>query len=365
MKLKDVKIVNYNKTINNADVEIINNKIHKIIIKEGEGNSILIPGFIDIHTHGLYGHDFMDGKEAIEKITEAFAKFGVTSIFATIMTRDLETMEKSLIEISEVNSKGANILGIHSEGPFISLKKKGAHNPKELMKGNISILRQQYNASKGLLKKVTFAPEECSLEFIDAMIELGIMPSIGHTNGTFEQITEAIERGALQCTHLWNAMTGVINRNPGAAEAIIYDDRIYAELVVDFIHIDKDTLKFTLKNKKPEKIILVTDSIRPAGLPDGESKSGGIIIVKKGLKIVLKGTDVIAGSGATMHDCFKDVLILGVTINEAVMMSSYNAAKSLNLHGKGIIQEGMDADLILMDKEYNIKKVIINGNIYK
>ena len=363
MILENVKVVNHNNTINNADVEIENGKIKKITEKEGVGTKILLPGFIDTHTHGLAGHDFMDGKEATEAISKEFTKFGVTSIYATIMTREIPVMVKSLREISEAKSTGANILGIHAEGPFISLEKKGAHNPDEIMKGDESVLMELYNASQGMLKKISYAPEEVSDSFIDKMTEIGIMPTIGHTNATFSRVIEGIEKGSLHCTHLWNAMSGVANRNPGAAEAIIHDDRIYAELITDLVHVDKDTIMFTIKAKGVDRIVLVTDSIRPAGLPDGESESGGIKIVKTGPKIVLKGTDTIAGSGATMLDCFHNLIELGIELQDIVKMSSYNSAKSLNLIGKGYIQEGMDADLILMDREYNIDKVFVNGEI--
>ena len=361
MRIENVKIVNYNRTINNADIEIENGKISKIVEKDGVGSKIVVPGFIDTHTHGLAGKDFMDGKEAVEHIAKEFKNFGVTSIFATIMTRDLETMKKSLSEIAEAKSEGANILGIHTEGPFISLEKKGAHNPDEIINGDITVLRQMQNAAKGMIKKNSYAPENCNDDFIQEMLDLGIMPTVGHTNCTFERAIQAIEKGSLHCTHLWNAMSGVVNRNPGAAEAIIYDDRIYAELIADFIHVDKETLLFTLKTKGPDQIVLVTDSIRAAGLPDGESESGGFTIIKQGAKITIKGTDTIAGSGATMHDCFKNIISLGIELEDAVKMSSYNAAKSLELRGKGVIQEGMDADIVIMDKELNIVQTLVNG----
>lgn len=339
-----------------------NGKIESINVKDGVGEKIVVPGFIDTHTHGLMGYDFMDGKEATEFIANEFTKFGVTSIYPTIMTRELDVMEKSLNEISHAKSNGANILGIHAEGPFISLEKKGAHNPDLIMKGDESVLMNLYNSSNGMLKKISYAPECVSDSFIDKMIEVGIMPTIGHTNANFERTVEAVERGSLNCTHLWNAMSGVENRNPGAAEAIIYDDRIFAELITDFVHVDKETILFTLKTKGVDRIMLITDSIRPAGLPDGESESGGIKIIKTGPKIVLKGTDTIAGSGATLHDCFKNVMELGVSLEDAVKMSSYNAAKSLNLIGKGIIQEGMDADLVLLNNDLSIDSTYVLGN---
>ncbi|NQZ66143.1 MAG: N-acetylglucosamine-6-phosphate deacetylase [Mycoplasmatales bacterium] len=364
MKIENVKIINHNNTINNADITLKDGKILSIIPKEGEGSKILMPGFIDTHTHGIGGHDFMDGKEATETITSIFPKFGVTSIYATIMTREKEVMLNSLKEISEAKSRGANILGIHAEGPFISLEKKGAHNPDLIIKGNERILIEQFNASQGMLKKITFSPETCDDDFIKRMIELKIMPSIGHSNASFKRTIEAIEMGSLHSTHLWNAMSGVQNRNPGMAEAVIYDDRVFAELITDFVHVDKETVLFTLKTKKPEHIILVTDSIRPAGLPDGESESGGIIIEKTGPKIVLKGTDTIAGSGATMYECVKNLIDLEIPLEDVVKMSSYNSAKSLNLENKGFIQEGMDADFVLMDQSYKIIKTFIAGKEY-
>lgn len=361
MRIDNVKVINFDQTIDNATVEIENGKIKNVIPKIGESNKILIPGFIDIHMHGMMGHDFMDGKEATEKISNEVVKFGVTSIVPTIMTRELDVMLKSLFDISRAKSIGANIIAIHSEGPFISLNRKGAHNPDLIMDGDSKVLKKMYKASHGLLRKMTIAPENCKNDFIKKMVKLDIVPSIGHTDASAERVNEVIALGALHCTHLWNAMSGVENRNPGAAEEILLNKDIYAEVIADFIHVDEKTLELTYRSKGSDRIILVTDSIRPAGLEDGESESGGIKIVKKGLKITLKGTDTIAGSAATMYDCFRNVLKMGVSIQEAVKMSSYNAAKSLNLK-KGLISEGYDADLIILDEELKVENVFINGD---
>ncbi len=364
MKLENIKIINYNNVIKNADIIFENGKIKLILEKNGEGTQIVMPGFIDTHTHGIGGYDFMDGKEAVEKITKIFPKYGVTSIYATIMTREKDVMNESLKNISSAIPNGTNILGIHSEGPFISLEKKGAHNPKLIVKGNERLLIEQYNASQGMLKKITFSPETCDDDFIKRITELKIMPSIGHSNASFKRSIEAIELGSLHATHLWNAMSGVQNRNPGMVEAAIFDDRIFVELITDLVHVDKETILFTIKTKGVDRIILVTDSIRPAGLPDGESESGGIEIIKTGPKIVLKGTDTIAGSGATMLMCVKNLIDLALPLTDIVKMSSYNVAKSLGLNGKGIIQEGMDADFVLLDQKYNIVNTFIGGKKY-
>lgn len=334
--LKNVKIVNYNKTINNADLEIENGLIKTIIEKDGVGTKVLIPGFIDTHTHGISGVNFMDGDKAIEKITNTLCEFGVTSIFPTISTNEIQKMESALRAISEFKSRGSNILGIHCEGPFISLMKRGVHDTKFIIKGNESILMKLYNASQGKLKKITFAPEEVEDSFINKMTEIGIMPTIGHSNATFERTIEAIEGGSLNCAHLWNHMSGIKNKQPGLAQAVIFDDRIFSELIADFIHVDESTLLFTLKTKGVDKIMLVSGSG-----PNNE-----------------KGKD---NPSSTIYDGFKNIISLGISLQDAVSMSSYNIAKSLNLIGKGVIQEGMDADLVLLNNDLSIDSTYVKG----
>ena len=174
---------------------------------------------------------------------------------------------------------------------------------------------------------------------------------------------EAIEEGGYACTHLWNAMSGVANRNPGAAEAIIYNEKNMPELIADLVHVDEATLKFTIKSVGANRVVLVTDAIRPAGLPDGESISGGIPIIKKGAVIKLKGTDTIAGSASTMHYQFMNLVKLGYELEDIVKMSSYNAAVNLGWDKEiAQIKPGFKADIVVMNiNSLDVEAVYVDG----
>ncbi len=363
MLLKNVKIINHNSTIDNADIEIENGLIKNIIEKDGEATQIVVPGFINTHVHGCMGDDAMDSKEAVERISANLVKFGTTTYLSTLMTAEVETIIESFKFNAAAQNKGAKIAGFHIEGPWISLVKKGAHRPECLHEPTIKELEAYQEAAQGKIKKITYAPEECPKGFTEEMIKLGIMPTIGHTNATFEQTMEAIEAGGHTCTHLWNAMSGVANRNPGAAEAIIFNEKNMPEVIADLVHIDEATLRFTIKTVGVDRVILVTDAIRPAGLPDGESISGGIPIVKKGAVIKLKGTDTIAGSASTMHYQFMNLIKMGYALEDIVKMSSYNAAKNLGWDNEiGQLKPGFKADIVVMNKEtLNIESVYVDG----
>ncbi|MCP4336680.1 MAG: N-acetylglucosamine-6-phosphate deacetylase [Mycoplasma sp.] len=363
MLLKNIKIINHNKTIDNSDIEIKDGKIFKITPKPGEGEKIIVPGFINTHVHGCMGDDAMDSTEAIERISYNLIKFGTTTFLPTLMTGTKEEIIKAFKQADKAVTKKTKIAGFHLEGPWISMEKKGAHRPECLHEPTIEELKEFFVASGNKIKKITYAPEECPKGFTKEMIKLGIMPTIGHTNGGFDIINKAIEEGGHTCTHLWNAMSGVANRNPGAAEAIIYNEKNMPELIADGIHHDEATLRFTIKTVGVDRIILVTDAIRPAGLPDGDSISGGIPITKKGLLITLKGTNTIAGSASTMHSQFVYLASLGYPLEDIVKMSSYNVAKNLGWDKEiSQIKEGFIADLVIMKKEdYSITDVYVNG----
>ncbi len=363
MLLKNTTIINHDCIIKNADIEIKENKIIKITKKPGEGDKIVVPGFINTHVHGCMGDDAMDSTEAVERISSNLVKFGTTTFMPTLMTGTKEEIIQSFQNAAKAKTQGSKIIGFHIEGPWISLEKKGAHRPECLHAPTTKELKEFYDASNGMLKKVTFAPEESPKGFVKEMIKFGIMPSVGHTNATFKEANDAIEEGAFTCTHLWNAMSGVANRAPGAAEAIIYNEKNMPELIADLVHVDEETLRFTIKTIGVDRIILVTDAIRPAGLPDGESVSGGIAINKKGTLITLKGTDTIAGSASTMHSQFINLINLGYKLEDIVKMSSYNASKNLGWDNEiGQIKEGFKADIVIMNKkDYSIEEVIVEG----
>ncbi len=360
MKIENVRIINHDQIIENADIEIIGSKISKITAVPGEAKLLVVPGFIDVHIHGFMNKDCMDGTQAVEFISQELKKVGTTSFAPTAMTEDWDVLKESLKNISQAKEIGARILGAHLEGPFISLEKKGAHNADYLLVPTQDLIDQLYIASNRTIKKLTIAPEKFSEDLIRHVTSLGIIASIGHSNGTASDVEKAVKSGAISCTHLWNAMTGIANRAPGLVEGILLSDKIYAELICDLIHVDKEAINLTIKSKGVSRVIATTDALKPSGMPDGDSVSGGLDVTKKGLLITLKGTETIAGSGVCMHDNFRNLIKLGYDIKDVVAMTSHNAAQNFKVD-LGEIREGKEADLIVMDKDFNIKQVLIKG----
>lgn len=365
MKIENVKIINPNATINNADVIIEKGKIKDIIEKKGEGQQLLIPGFIDIHTHGSGGLDVMDGSGAVAKIARFFPSVGTTTFAPTLMTAPWKKIIKVLKDVSSKEYEGARIEGYHLEGPFISLEKKGAHDPKLLLKGTIELMDEIINVSNGRLWKIVLAPESTPKTIVQYLVDKGIRVSLGHSNARGTDVEDYIKAGAATATHLWNGMSGTENRNPGIAEKFLIHNNVVPELICDFIHVDKDTLKLSIDKKTPDFITAITDSIRPAGMKDGKYESGGLPVIKKGLEIRLENGGSIAGGASTMHDQFKNIVSLGYSLNDAVKMTSANQAKQLKVN-RGIIKKGCEADVIIMNKKnYNIEEVILRGEKWK
>lgn len=361
MKLLNVRIVNHDQIIENADVIIENGVIQKISPKAGKSKTTIVPGFIDTHIHGFGGHDCMDSKHAVEIISAKIAKFGTTAFMPTVMTEEWSRLVKAFKELSLIESSGARIMGIHLEGPFISLAKKGAHNADYIIKPTQDKINELIKVSRGKLRKITLAPEETNAALIKFAVNHNILISIGHSNGTSKDVAMASKAGATSATHLWNAMSGVENRNPGVVEGVLNDEKIYAEVILDLLHVDKEAIKLSINAKGVSRVMAVTDALRAAGMADGEYESGGLPITKKGSMITLSGQKTIAGSAATMHDCYKNLIKLGYKETEVVAMTSYNASQYAGDKTIGEIKEGKCADIVVLDAKNEIKKVYING----
>lgn len=313
----------------------------------------LIPGLIDVHTHGCIGLDTMDADFA--PMCRFYASHGTTSLLPTTMTMDYDSLAR--VTAAPTVFPGANILGFHFEGPYISEKYKGAQNAKYIKNPSVSDFARFKN-----VKMITIAPElENSMEFIRKVTPDCIV-SLGHTGCDYETALEAIDCGASCLTHTYNAMPPFHHRNPGPVGAG-FERSIYAQLICDGFHISRSVVLATYKMFGAERMTLISDSITSAGLPDGEYESGGLkVFLKDGAARLADGT--IAGSSATLLDCVKTAVSFGIPFDDAVKMASETPANMLGVK-KGRIAAGFDADLLLIDDNFSPETVIIGGEIFK
>ena len=317
---------------------------------------IVIPGLIDVHTHGREGMDTMDHDFA--PLCDAYAKAGTTSVLLTTMTLGIDDLLSVCHTPTDV--KGAHILGIHLEGPYISKDKLGAQNPDFVRAPSLSDME----AFGDVVKMITVAPEVDGMtDFIRRVSEKCVV-SIGHTVADYDETIVAIEAGANCLTHTFNAMPPFLHRAPGPIGAGV-EKHIYAQVIGDGFHVARGALVSAYRMFSAERMVLISDSIAPAGLPDGTYSSGGLAVDVKGGKIHLANSDTIAGSSATLLDCVRTVTSFGIPFADAVRMATLTPAEMLRIDDhKGKVAVGYDADLLLLDDELNLKAVLIDGEFY-
>lgn len=321
-------------------------------------------GLIDIHIHGAGGSDVMDASpEAIETISQTISKFGVTGFLPTTMTMDSEQIEKSLTTILQSVSrvKGAKILGVHLEGPFISDRYKGAQNPAYIQKPNFKLIEPYLD----LIKIITLAPEEDeNFEFIkEVKLKTDIILSMGHTSTTFNQAIEGIQLGISHATHTFNGMSAFNHREPGAVGAVLTQP-ISAELIADTIHVNPALYQWFYETKGPDFITLITDSMRAGCMEDGIYDLGGQeVVVQNGSARLRSGS--LAGSVLTLNRAIWNFYEhTKLTLAEAYRLGSLTPAKVIGVEkNKGSIEIGKDADLVIWDKDLNAKMTFIEGEL--
>ncbi|HYE81090.1 MAG TPA: N-acetylglucosamine-6-phosphate deacetylase [Clostridia bacterium] len=320
------------------------------------------PGFIDIHTHGAVGHDIMDGSaEGIRLISEKFASFGVTGFLATTMTMDTGSIRKALDSIREAmqDNRGARVLGCHLEGPFISRKYPGAQAAVHTKAAEFSLIKDYGD----VIKLVTVAPEiEGSGVFIRQCIDENIAVSIGHSSATYEEAAGAFRLGAGSVTHTFNAMPALHHREPGIIGAAMDDRDVFCELIADNIHVHPVMQRVLLKSKGTGRLILITDSMRAAGMTEGCYELGGqTVYVRDNSARLENGT--LAGSVLTMDRAlYNFIRNTGTNVWEAVGTVTANPAAMLGLEDRlGSIEKGLDADITVFDEKLNIRYTFIKG----
>lgn len=322
----------------------------------------IIPGLVDVHTHGAVSHDVSDGNaDGLPVLSRYYAKEGVTSWCPTTMTLKEPALTRAMEVIRRFRrpDDGARVAGIHLEGPFLCYAKRGAQAAENLHAPDIEMFRRLNEASGGLVRLVTVAPEEPgALEFIREASRTCTV-SLGHTTADYPTAMAAYEAGATHTTHLYNGMPGLLHRQPGVIAAAA-DAGAFVELICDGLHIHPAVVRLTHR-LFGDRLILISDSLRCAGMPDGDYMLGGQPITVKSGKATLSGTDTLAGSSISMLDALRNVVKFGLSLPDAVYAASTAPAEAAGLSDIGSIQVGKRADLLLLDRELNLKAVFVDG----
>ncbi len=332
-------------------------------------DKFIVPGYIDIHIHGGGGSDVMDGDyEAVNQIAITHSRFGTTAFLPTTMTMSKDKIIRSLRSICKAAKKGtagAEILGIHMEGPYINPEKKGAQKEEDIKKISVEEFLEFNQASGNLIRLVTIAPEmPGAIDLIKYLYKQGIIASVGHSNATYVQTRAGIQAGLSHVTHTFNAMRGLHHREPGVVGAALTSPELTVEVIADGIHIHPIVLKILTKIKDGEKIVLITDAMRAAGLKEGTYDLGGQeVIVTKGQARLKDRT--LAGSVLTMDKAVKNMVTkVGIPLPKAIQMASFNPAKSIGVDDKkGSLEPGKDADIVILNKNLEAELTMVAGKI--
>ncbi len=336
------------------------------------------PGFIDIHTHGAGNYDFGDGSaDDIRKASFAHALHGTTAIYPTCTTTSTEGILQFIRNVRDVMAENRPgmpfVAGSHLEGPYFCQGMRGAQNPAYIKSPVAEEYKRFIEAGEGTVRRISFAPElEGSIELCEYLVENGVVAAFGHTEAIYEELIPVIQKGCKLATHLYSGMNLVTRRGPyrklGAVETAFLEDDVTVEIIADGVHLPRELLQLIYKFKGSDRICLITDSMRGAGMPEGPTLLGPKAdhfecIIKDGVAM-LPDMTAFAGSVATadrlirvMH---KDV---GVSLPECIKMMCCIPAKTMGLENRGRLEAGCIADLVFFDADINVKKVILQGEL--
>lgn len=328
----------------------------------------IAPGFVDTHIHGYNNHDFMDKEdEAVFKISEGVVENGVTTFLATTLTGS----EDDLTEVCKIvgenykDVKGAKIAGIFLEGPFLSLKYKGAQNPKYIIDADIDMLKNWQKVSGGIVRKIALAPEKKGAEeFIKEARKLGVYVALGHSDASYEDAYKAVQAGASIFIHTYNAMSPLHHRKPGMVGAALSLDDVFAELICDGHHVHPAVANVVMKARGKDEVVLITDCMMAGGMPEGPYKLGELDVeVKDGTARLKEGN--LAGSILKLKDAVKNVVDWGIASPfEAIQMASQVPAISVGIEDvAGIIDRGRFADITVIDEDLDIVATYVDGDL--
>ena len=335
----------------------------------GHSRHLLAPGFIDVHIHGALGRDVMEGTaEALEAISGFLAAHGTTSFLATTVTASpIATLQavEALGRQVDRPLPGARMLGLHLEGPFINPEKRGAHSAEHIRRPSTLILEQLLARSGNRIKLITLAPEvEGGLDLIRFARSRAVVVSLGHSNATLEETMAAIDLGAGNATHLFNAMRGFGHRDPGILGAVLTTPRIWAELIADGVHVSPAAVDLCLRCKGAGRMILISDAVSATGMPEGRYRLADTeITLSDGICRTADGT--LAGSILTQDQALRNMVRWsGLPVQTVLGMLTRNPAQSLGIAaGKGTLAAGHDADMVLLDRNLQVHTTIVQGEV--
>ncbi|MBI3477564.1 MAG: N-acetylglucosamine-6-phosphate deacetylase [Acidobacteria bacterium] len=336
------------------------------------GDSIVAPGYLDLHIHGSAGFDVMDDNPAaLPAIEHLLAQHGVTAYYPTTVTAPLDATLSALqrlahaVEHSKLGGKrsraGASPLGIHLEGPFISHARKGVHPPDNLLPPTLATFERFWQAARGHIKMMTIAPElDGAAELIAEATRRGVCVSLGHSDANFDTAEGGIAAGARHATHTFNAMRPLDHRGPGILGAVLTDCRVSADMIVDGVHLDPAIVKLVARAKGLEQTVLITDATSATGMPDGRYHLGSFEVEVKGGKCMANGK--LAGSILTMDNAVRNLArFTGWTLSQAVAAASRNPARVARLANKGVLTAGADADFVVLNPAGEVLRTFIGG----
>ena len=333
-------------------------------------DKIAAPGFIDVHIHGAAGHDVMEATEAaFVAISSSIGSHGTTSFVATTVTADPNAICRSsegiarYIASQHVKARaGAEVLGIHFEGPFISPVRRGVHPAEWLKLPSSELLEKFVTAAQGNALILTIAPELLgAMPCIDAARKSGMVVGIGHTDATYEQTRAALARGAHHAIHTYNAMRPFTHRDAGVIGAVLTSPEISAELIADGVHVDETAMRLLLQAKGAGGVILISDGISATSMPDGKYTLGGFEVTVSG-GVCRNSEGKLAGSTLTLDRALRNIVNLGASLGDALRMLTLNPATLLGIeHKKGVLRPNADADVVLLNEALEVTEVFTRG----
>jgi N-acetylglucosamine-6-phosphate deacetylase len=329
--------------------------------------AFLAPGFIDTHIHGIGGYGTDDASaDSVLAMSRILAEHGVTAFNPTLYPS--ENMLEAVREISSAMGKegGARIMGLHLEGPFLSPARLGVQKQETIKPVDLNFMEHLWEAAQGRIVNMTVAPELKHMrELALFCLKKGIVLQAGHTNAEYDNMTEGMQVGILHSTHLVNAMRRLDHRNPNAVGAILIHSEMSCEIIADGFHVHKDLFKLLLRNKPIDKIVLITDGLKPTEQKEGPFYANNEEVYFKNGVFYRKSDDVIAGSGLTMIRGIKNLAEGGFSLEDAVKTSSFNPAQIMHYDKQGAIIPGRYADITVFDNDFNIRLVMVGGKIIK